>query len=70
MTFLQTFRSKQLGNCRYTYFLELTHLRSQVYAMEDAKEQNKKFNPNETYYFDPTDFLEEELRQMLNEKIK
>lgn len=60
-------RSKQLSQCRYSYFLEITHLRNQVYLQGLNPEE---FDPHECYYFDPCDSLEEELREMLNQKIK
>ena len=49
------------------YFLEISHLRNQVYLQGL---QGDKFDPHECYFFDPTEFLDEELRQQLNEKIK
>lgn len=59
-------RSRQLSNCRYAYFLEIQHLRNQVY-IKHAEGEN--FEPVEAYFFDPTEFLEEELRLQLNDKI-
>merc|ERR1719162_1350923 len=59
-------RSRQLSNCRYAYFLEITHLRNQVYIKST---EGENFEPVEAYFFDPTDFLEEELRAQLNDKI-
>eukprot|EP00931_Biecheleriopsis_adriatica_P061125 TRINITY_DN36743_c0_g1_i1.p1 TRINITY_DN36743_c0_g1~~TRINITY_DN36743_c0_g1_i1.p1 ORF type:complete len:1377 (-),score=272.43 TRINITY_DN36743_c0_g1_i1:56-4186(-) len=60
-------RSKQLSNCRYAYFLEITHLRNQLYI---KSQEGDKFEAVEAYFFDPTEFLEEELRLLMNEKIK
>lgn len=60
-------RSRQLSNCRFAYFLEITHLRNQLYISD---QKGSDFKAVEAYFFDPTDFLEEELRQQLNEKIK
>jgi len=60
-------RAKQLSHCRFAYFLEITHLRNQVYIK--SKEPEGKFVPVEAYFFDPTEYLEEELRQQLNDKI-
>lgn len=59
-------RSKQLSNCRFAYFLEISHLRNQVYIKGI---EGENFEPVEAYFFDPTDHLEEELRLQLNEKI-
>ncbi|CAJ1344615.1 unnamed protein product, partial [Effrenium voratum] len=58
-------RSRQLSNCRYAYFLEITHLRNQLYMSQSDED----FEPVEAYFFDPTEYLEEELRQQLNDKI-
>ncbi|CAL1131348.1 unnamed protein product [Cladocopium goreaui] len=60
-------RSKQLSNCRHAYFLEITHLRNQLYIKSQSDDEN--FEPVEAYFFDPTEYLEEELRQQLNDKI-
>eukprot|EP00439_Symbiodinium_sp_Y106_P015427 s8175_g2.t1 len=62
-------RSRQLSNCRYAYFLEITHLRNQLYIKHQEGDEN--FEPVEAYFFDPTEYLEEdgELRQQLNDKI-
>jgi len=60
-------RSRQLSNCRYAYFLEITHLRNQLYIKSQSDDEN--FEPVEAYFFDPTEYLEEELRQQLNDKI-
>jgi len=60
-------RSRQLSNCRYAYFLEITHLRNQLYI--EHQEGDENFEPVEAYFFDPTEYLEEELRQQLNDKI-
>ncbi|CAK9041514.1 unnamed protein product [Durusdinium trenchii] len=60
-------RSRQLSNCRYAYFLEITHLRNQLYIKNQSDDEN--FEPVEAYFFDPTEYLEEELRQQLNDKI-
>eukprot|EP00930_Biecheleria_cincta_P058981 TRINITY_DN44757_c0_g1_i1.p1 TRINITY_DN44757_c0_g1~~TRINITY_DN44757_c0_g1_i1.p1 ORF type:complete len:1324 (+),score=265.28 TRINITY_DN44757_c0_g1_i1:51-3974(+) len=59
-------RSRQLKNCRYAYFKEITHLRNQLYIQS---QEGEDFEPVEAYFFDPTEFLEEELRQQLNDKI-
>lgn len=59
-------RSRQLSNCRFAYFLEITHLRNQVYI---KAREGEKFEAVEAYFFDPTEFLEEELRTQLNDKI-
>mmetsp|Transcript_67715 Transcript_67715/g.124886 ORF Transcript_67715/g.124886 Transcript_67715/m.124886 type:complete len:507 (+) Transcript_67715:125-1645(+) len=59
-------RSRQLSNCRFAYFLEITHLRNQVYI---KGKEGDKFEAVEAYFFDPTEFLEEELRTQLNDKI-
>merc|ERR1719162_1897234 len=59
-------RSRQLSNCRFAYFLEITHLRNQVYIQGV---EGEKFAPVEAYFFDPSDYLEEELRMQLNDKI-
>ncbi|CAE8646213.1 unnamed protein product, partial [Polarella glacialis] len=59
-------RSKQLSNCRFAYFLEITHLRNQLYI---KGQDGQEFEAVEAYFFDPTEFLEEELRQQLNDKI-
>ncbi|CAD7926654.1 unnamed protein product, partial [Amoebophrya sp. A25] len=60
-------RSRALSQCRYSYFLEITHLRNQVYLQGLNPDE---FDPHECYFFDPLDSLEEELREMLNQKIK
>eukprot|EP00440_Ansanella_granifera_P049050 gb/GFBE01053142.1/.p1 GENE.gb/GFBE01053142.1/~~gb/GFBE01053142.1/.p1 ORF type:complete len:1342 (+),score=311.07 gb/GFBE01053142.1/:1-4026(+) len=60
-------RGKQLSNCRYAYFLEITHLRNQVYI---KSQEGDNFEAVEAYFFDPTEFLEEELRLQLNDKIR
>ncbi|CAJ1441353.1 unnamed protein product [Effrenium voratum] len=49
-------RSRQLSNCRYAYFLEITHLRNQLYMSQSDED----FEPVEAYFFDPTEYLEEE----------
>lgn len=59
-------RARMLSNCRFAYFLEITHLRNQVYI---KYRQGEKFEATEAYFFDPTEFLEEELRMQLNDKI-
>jgi len=59
-------RSRQLSNCRFAYFLEITHLRNQVYIQ---KKEGDNFEPVEAYFFDPSEHLEEGLRQQLNDKI-
>jgi len=60
-------RSKQLSSSRFAYFLEITHLRNQVYR---KFLEGEEFEPIEAYFFDPTEYLEEDLRMMLNDKIK
>eukprot|EP00427_Karlodinium_veneficum_P002094 CAMPEP_0169152880 /NCGR_PEP_ID=MMETSP1015-20121227/51770_1 /TAXON_ID=342587 /ORGANISM="Karlodinium micrum, Strain CCMP2283" /LENGTH=1298 /DNA_ID=CAMNT_0009222745 /DNA_START=52 /DNA_END=3946 /DNA_ORIENTATION=+ len=59
-------RARQLCNCRFAYFQEITHLRNQVYRQGI---EGDKFEPEEVYYFDPSEYLEEELREQLNDKI-
>eukprot|EP00929_Paragymnodinium_shiwhaense_P074690 TRINITY_DN38231_c0_g5_i1.p1 TRINITY_DN38231_c0_g5~~TRINITY_DN38231_c0_g5_i1.p1 ORF type:complete len:1194 (+),score=292.08 TRINITY_DN38231_c0_g5_i1:125-3706(+) len=60
-------RSEQLSKCRFAYFKEITHLRNQVYTKARDLE---KYVPVEAYWFDPSDYLDEDLRLMLNEKIR
>lgn len=60
-------RSRQLSNCRHAYYLEITHLRSQLYIREEKGPEH--FQANEVYFFDPSEFLDEDLRRMLNDKI-
>eukprot|EP00397_Hematodinium_sp_SG-2012_P002438 GEMP01002444.1.p1 GENE.GEMP01002444.1~~GEMP01002444.1.p1 ORF type:complete len:1216 (+),score=378.72 GEMP01002444.1:199-3846(+) len=59
-------RSKQLANCRFAYYRELTHLRSQLYFTQ----QDGSYEVIEAQYFDPCEFLEESLREQLNSKIR
>lgn len=59
-------RSRALKDCRYAYFKEITHLRNQLYIQS---QEGEDFEPVEAYFFDPTEFLEEELRLQLNDKI-
>jgi len=59
-------RASQLCNLRYSYYMEITHLRHQVYIQ---RTQGENFEPVEAYYFDPADHLEENLRKQLNDNI-
>lgn len=59
-------RARQLCNCRFAYYQEITHLRNQVYRKGI---EGEKFEPEEVYYFDPSEYLEEDLREQLNDKI-
>eukprot|EP00929_Paragymnodinium_shiwhaense_P111963 TRINITY_DN80211_c0_g1_i1.p1 TRINITY_DN80211_c0_g1~~TRINITY_DN80211_c0_g1_i1.p1 ORF type:complete len:1181 (+),score=325.80 TRINITY_DN80211_c0_g1_i1:167-3709(+) len=59
-------RSRMLSNCRYAYSREINHLRAQVYLMSA---EGAKFEPVEAYFFDPCEFLDEEFRAQLNDKI-
>eukprot|EP00929_Paragymnodinium_shiwhaense_P122603 TRINITY_DN9548_c0_g1_i1.p1 TRINITY_DN9548_c0_g1~~TRINITY_DN9548_c0_g1_i1.p1 ORF type:complete len:1246 (-),score=397.08 TRINITY_DN9548_c0_g1_i1:21-3758(-) len=59
-------RARALTSLRCSYFLEITHLRNQVYLMRGRE---ATFEPVEAYFFDPCDSLEENLREQLNGKI-
>ncbi|KAF4753120.1 hypothetical protein FOZ63_024910 [Perkinsus olseni] len=66
-------RSSLLSRCRLAYYRELTHLRNQIYLKRQRQSRGHEDTEDdvyEAYYFDPTDFIEEELRELLNDKIK
>ncbi|KAF4655770.1 hypothetical protein FOL47_009282 [Perkinsus chesapeaki] len=66
-------RSRLLSRCRLAYYRELTHLRNQIYLKQQRQLRGHEETDDdvyEAYYFDPTEFLEEDLRMLLNDKIK
>jgi len=60
-------RSMMLSKCRYAYYLELTHLRNQLYFRD---QEGEGYEVIHAQYFDITDYIEEELREQLNTKIR
>jgi hypothetical protein len=60
-------RALHLSNCRFSYYLEVTHLRNQIHLKQKMGDE---FEPLEAYFFEPTEYLEEDLRSQLDDKIK
>mmetsp|Transcript_118170 Transcript_118170/g.335196 ORF Transcript_118170/g.335196 Transcript_118170/m.335196 type:complete len:575 (-) Transcript_118170:277-2001(-) len=63
-------RSLQLSKCRNDYFQELAHLRGQLYAPTGGGGDPRPPEASEAYFFDPTEFMEEDVRAQLNDKIQ